>query len=123
MPPNSGVNGIGGGDTAGRSTSMGNNGGGRSDDWASFVTAKLEAVVSLVRDRTVVPITKGVQYAIFGLVAIAVGTLLAVFFAVGLIRVLDAEVFHRRVWASYLVLAGIFAVSGLLLSRMRHPRT
>jgi len=45
-----------------------------------------------------------------------------VLLAVGVIRVLDTEVFHRRVWASYLVVGGIFSLTGLLFSRMRNRR-
>ena len=93
-------------------------------DWAAQVTHKVEDVVSLVRDKTVRPIATAVRYLIFGLLALSVGALVAVLFAVFALRVLDTEVpvFRTRVWASYLVVAGIFWAVGLLLSRKRHPR-
>lgn len=97
--------------------------GARKDDWPSLVTAKVEELVSLLRDRTVVPVTKAVRFAIFGLLAMAIAMLLGVLFSVALIRVFDAEVFHQRVWASYLLVAGIFAALGLLLSWWRRPRS
>ena len=93
-------------------------------DWAAQVTHKVEDVVSLVRDKTVRPIATAVRYLLFGLLALSVGALVAVLFAVFALRVLDTEVpiFRTRVWASYLVVAGIFWAVGLLLSRKRHPR-
>lgn len=93
-------------------------------DWASHATDKVEQVVSLVRDKTLGPVAKAVRFLIFGLLAVAVGGLLAVLFSIFALRVLDSEVpvFHSRVWASYLVLAGIFWLAGAFLSRKRHPR-
>lgn len=94
-------------------------------DWAAQLTAKVEQVVSVIRDKTVRPVETAVRYLIFGLVVGLVGLLAAVLSAVALLRILDDEVpvFRTRVWASYLVVAGIFWVAGLLLSRMRHPRS
>ncbi|MGO8877381.1 MAG: hypothetical protein ACLQNG_16655 [Acidimicrobiales bacterium] len=93
------------------------------NDWASLATAKVEEAVSLVRDRTVTPVLRAVRYAIFGLLAVSIGALLAVLVAAGAVRILDNYLFHRRVWASYLVIGGIFSGLGLFLSRMRHPRS
>jgi hypothetical protein len=95
----------------------------RANDWAALATAKVEGVVSLIRDRTVTPVLRIVRYAIFGLLAVCISGLLGVLLAVGAVRVLDNYLFHQRVWASYLVIGGIFAVIGLFLSRMRHPRS
>jgi len=92
------------------------------NDWAKVLTEKVEAVVSLIRDRTVTPVFKAVRFIIFGLIALAIGTVLAVVFGVLAVRVLDDYLFHSRVWASYLVLAGIFAALGLFFSWRRHPR-
>jgi hypothetical protein len=94
----------------------------RGDDWASQVTAKVEELVALVRDRTVAPVVKIVRYLVVALAAMFIGGLITVLFAAGIVRVLDTEIFHRRVWASYLVVGGIFSLSGLLLSRMRNRR-
>jgi hypothetical protein len=109
-----GAGGIRSNDTAGTST---------RDDLAALATAKVEQVVSLIRDRTVTPVIRAVRFIIFGLLAVAIAALLSVLIAVGAIRVLDNYLFHRRVWASYLVIGGIFSALGLFLSQMRHPRS
>lgn len=92
------------------------------NDWAAQITAKVEELVALVRDRTLTPVVKIVRFVILGLIALFIGGLITVLFAVGVVRVLDTELFHRRVWASYLVVGGIFLLSGLLLARMRNRR-
>ncbi len=99
------------------------NDGPSGSDWAAVATTKVEEVVSLVRDRTVTPVLRVVQYAVFALLALSVGALLAVLVATGLVRILDNYLFHRRVWASYLVIGGIFSVAGLFLMRVRRPRS
>lgn len=93
------------------------------NDFASLATTKVEEVVSIVRDKTVTPVLRAVRFAIFGLLAASVGVLLAILLAVGAVRLLDDYLFHWRVWASYLIVGGIFSGLGLFLSRMRHPRS
>lgn len=104
--------------------------GGRNDksapalnDFASLATAKVEELVSVIRDRTVTPVLRAVRFAIFALLALSIGALLAILLAIGAVRLLDDYLFHWRVWASYLVVGGIFSALGLFLSRMRHPRS
>ncbi|MGH9296527.1 MAG: hypothetical protein ACRDZP_00950 [Acidimicrobiales bacterium] len=94
-------------------------------DIAGKITKKVDELVMLIRDRAIRPVASGVRYLIFGLVALAVGAVLAVLFAVFAIRVLDDEVppFHHRVWASYLIVGGIFWLGGAFLSRKRHSRS
>ncbi|MGH9293542.1 MAG: hypothetical protein ACRDZ6_12355 [Acidimicrobiales bacterium] len=97
-------------------------GAGRTD-WAAQATRKVGDLVSLVRDRTVRPASKLVSYLLLGLLGAFVGATVAVLFAVGFVRLLDTEIFHRRVWASYLIVGGIFSMSGLFITRMRRRRT
>jgi hypothetical protein len=96
---------------------------GSSEDWATQLTAKVDEVVSVIRDKTVLPVSRIVRYLILALLALGVALLLAVLFSVGIIRVLDTELFHKRVWASYLVVGGIFSLAGLLLSSKRQRRS
>ena len=94
------------------------------NDIAAKATAKVDELVSLLRDKTVRPVSKGVRYLILGLLSLAVLSLVAVLFSIFGLRLLDNEIpaFTHRVWASYLVLAGIFWLAGAFLSRRRHPR-
>ncbi len=108
--------------STGAVSARGDQSAGSGNDWAAQVTAKVEELVALVRDKTLTPVVKVVRYVILGLIAIFIGGTTTVLLAVGVIRVLDTEVFHRRVWASYLVVGGIFSLTGLLLSRMRNRR-
>ena len=64
----------------------------RTEDWASFLTAKIESVVSVIRDKAVSPVSAGVHYAIFALVAGAILSILVVLFAVAVVRFFDVEV-------------------------------
>ena len=93
------------------------------DDWAAQLTEKVGQVVALIRDRTVLPVEKFVRAAIFGVMAFLVVIFVLVASAIGLIRLLNNEVFEQRVWASYLLVGGIFVVIGAFISRMRHSRT
>jgi hypothetical protein len=98
---------------------------GIDNDWAVATTRKVEEVVALVRDKTVRPVVRAVRYLIFGLVALFIGSTVAVLFAIFAIRVLTTEVpvFTTRVWASYFVVAGIFWLAALFLSRKSRSRS
>jgi hypothetical protein len=117
MSPDTGLGNAGG--TAGSGGSSGSAG----NDWAALATAKVGDVVSLIRDRIVTPVIRAVRFIILGVLALAIGALLSVLIAIGAVRVLDNYLFHQRVWASYLVVGGIFSIAGLFLSWMRHPRS
>lgn len=102
----------------------GETGGPRSvggDDWAAHLTGRIEGVVAIVRDKAVEPVVAAVRYVILGLLSLFVLLVLAVLVSVATIRILDNEVpvFHTRVWASYLIVSGIFWAAGLLLLRKR----
>lgn len=93
------------------------------DDWAAQLTEKVGLLVELVRDRTVRPVQKLVRVVIFGALAFSVVIFVLVVFVIGFIRLLNNEVFDQRVWASYLLIGGIFVAVGTLTSRMRHSRS
>lgn len=93
------------------------------DDWAAQLTEKVGQLVELIRDRTVRPVEKAVRAAIFALLAFSVVVFVIICLVIGLIRLLNNEVFDQRVWASYLLVGGIFVVAGTLISTRRHSRT
>jgi len=69
------------------------------------------------------PVEKLVRTAIFGALAFSVVIFVLIALVIGVIRLLNNEVFDQRVWASYLLMGGIFVVMGTLISRMRHSRS
>ncbi len=93
------------------------------DDWAAQLTEKVGQVVELIRDHTVRPVQKVVRAAIFGLLAASVAVFVIIALIIGLVRLLDSEVFDQRVWATYLLIGGIFVVAGTLIGRMRQSRS
>jgi hypothetical protein len=95
----------------------------RRDDWAAQLTEKLGQVVELIRDRTVRPVQRFVRAAIFGVLGVFVVIFVLVALVIGVVRLLNNEVFDQRVWASYLLIGGIFVAIGTFISRMRHSRT
>jgi hypothetical protein len=93
------------------------------DDWAAQLTEKVGELVGIVRDHTVRPVQKFVRAVIFGALAFSVVVFVIVALVIGVIRLLNNEVFDQHVWASYLLIGGIFLVAGTLISRMRHSRS
>jgi len=93
------------------------------DDWAAQLTERVGQLVELVRDHTVRPVQRFVRAAIFGALAFSVVLFVIVAFVIGVVRLLNNEVFDQRVWASDLLIGGIFVLVGTLISRMRHSRT
>jgi hypothetical protein len=92
------------------------------DDWAAQLTGKVEQAVSLIRDRTVRPVQHAVRLIIFGILAFAIVGVTVVLGSIFLVRLLDNLLFHQNVWASDLLLGGIFWLAGLLVYSQRHSR-
>ena len=93
------------------------------DDWAAQITERIGKLVEVVRDQTVGRVQKIVSAAIFGVLASSVVLFILVLLLVGLVRLLNNEVFSQRIWASDFLLGGIFVVAGALISTMRHSRS
>jgi hypothetical protein len=93
-------------------------------DFAAEAAARVEDLVEVLRDKSVRPVMRIVQVAIFGLVAVFLLVTLLVLISVGLVRVFDSFVFGNRVWASDALVGGIFTLGGLfLLSRRQGSRS
>lgn len=95
---------------------------GNPDDWAAQLTGKVEQAVAVVRDRTVRPVQQIVVGIVFGVLAAGIVVAVVVLFSILVVRLLDDYVFHQNVWASYLLLSGIFWVGGLLVYSQRQRR-
>lgn len=91
-----------------------------SADWPARATAAVESVVALVRDYSIRPLTLVARALVYGLVIVALATVLAVLIAAALVKVLDAYVVGGRVWAADLLLGAVFvSAGGILWSRRR----
>jgi drug/metabolite transporter (DMT)-like permease len=89
-------------------------------DWTTDAVDNLENIVTLVRDKTVVPAQKATKAVVFGLVVAFFVVTALLMLAIALFRVL--VVLTGEVWASYLILGGIFVIAGALVWTLRTPR-
>ncbi len=95
---------------------------GTGHDWTAETADRIEAVVTAVRDKTIVPVQKIAAAVVYGLVAGLLGAMALALMVVGLFRLhvyLPFQPEGRRVWISYGVLGAIFALLGGLLWRRR----
>ena len=86
-------------------------------DWTTQAADTIERVVVGIRDKTSVPLTTVVRVIVFGLLAAVMGLVIGIFVAIVVIRVLTAYLFHGEVWASYVLVGGIFVLPGVFLLR------
>ena len=96
-------------------------------DWTVKAADTVDAVVTVVRDKAVVPATTIARWIVFGLLAGVVGVALVVLFCILIVRLgavyLPFEPLSRRVWVTQAILGGIFSLAGAFLWRKRKPRT
>lgn len=91
-------------------------------DWTVRAADTVDAVVGVVRDKAVVPITTAARWAVYGILAAIVGTAAAVLVVAGLVRAIDVYTGAGNVWIAYAIVGGIFVVAGLFLWSKRTPR-
>lgn len=85
------------------------------EDWARRLTRSVESVVELVRDRSTRPVLFAVKAIVVGVLVATIAVFLAVAISAGVVRLLTVDAFGGRVWASDLVVGGIFAGAGAFL--------
>lgn len=88
---------------------------GRSD-WTVGAADTIERVVGEIRDKTAVPLTTVARALVFGLLAAVMGVTVLVLVAVFSVRLVDVYL-PGDVWATDLLLGGIFTVLGAFLLR------
>lgn len=86
-----------------------------ADDWATKVTDTVESIVAIARDHSLRPILTALRAVLVGLIALGLGTLMFILVVIGVIRVLTADLFNGRVWASDLVVGGICVLLAVVL--------
>ena len=96
-------------------------------DWPAEVTARIESVVGLVRDKTTVPTIGAVQAVVFGMILGVVGAVIVIMIVIMGVRILNVYLpFHplgRRVWITDLLASAIFLGAGAFCWRKRRPRS
>jgi hypothetical protein len=94
------------------------------DDWTVQAADTIDRVVTTIRSKTSDPLVGVARWVVFGLLALVVGTMALVLFAIAAVRVLAVylPVGDNRVWAAQLIIGGIFVLAGLLLFRSARPR-
>jgi len=93
-----------------------------SGDWSAQAADTIESVVGTIRDKTTVPLTTVARGIVYGIVAGVMGGAALLLLVIALVRVLDVYI-PGNVWTVYAVVGGLFTVGGLLLWRMRRPKT
>jgi hypothetical protein len=82
-------------------------------EWPRRAADTVDLVVDTIHDRALRPIFLVARAVVFGLLIATVGVALIVLLSVALVRLLDVYVFPGKVWASYLLVGGVFTLAGL----------
>jgi hypothetical protein len=91
-----------------------------TSDWPAQAADTIERVVGSVRDKTTGPAITAARWVVYGTFAAVVGTVVAVFSAIGAVRLLDvylpdALVGDDHTWLAHLIVGSVFALVGALL--------
>jgi hypothetical protein len=93
-------------------------------EWPARLADLVEAVVTALHDKVVRPLVLVARAVVFGVLVGAMALVIAVLSSIAVVRLLDAYAFGRRVWASDLVVGGLFTLVGLVAwSRRRAGQT
>jgi hypothetical protein len=89
-------------------------GSGAISDLPTRGTDLVESLVTLLRDKTVRPLTLATRAVVFGIIIFAASVVTVVLVSVSLIRLLTVYAFDGRVWLSDLVVGAVFVLVGLV---------
>ncbi len=94
-------------------------------NWATEITDKLVSIIDSVRSQTTQKVVYAARAAVFGVIAVLLGTFILIIALVGLMRGLQALLelavgWDRAVYLSYLIVGGILSLAGLVLFRKRN---
>jgi hypothetical protein len=97
------------------------------ENWPTQATDTVVDLVDQVRSKTTRPALTAARGAVFGLVLFVVGLLTITLFVIALLRgaqeILSYWVpLSRAVWMSYLIVGGLFTITGIVLWRMANRR-
>jgi hypothetical protein len=94
-------------------------------NWATETTDKLVTLIDTVRSQTTQKVVYAARGAVFGVIAVMLGTVIAIIALVGSMRGLQALLelavgWDRAVYLSYFIVGGILSLVGLVLFRKRN---
>jgi hypothetical protein len=94
-------------------------------DWPAQAADTIVDLVDQVRAKTVVPATRGARGAVYGLLALILGSTIVVLLYIAVVRALT-ELFEWAfpwggVWVTYLLFGLVCLITGTLLFRKRYP--
>ena len=93
---------------------------GTENDWPGQAADALEHAVSIVRDKTVVPVQKATKVVVYGLLSSFFVLMATVLLLIGAFRAL--VVLTGEVWLAYLICGGILVLVGVFCWTRRFPR-
>ena len=91
-------------------------------EWATKAADSVELAVAMVNDRAVRPIVVAARAVVFGVLIVTLAIAVLVWGSVGLVRLFDVYLWPGEVWASYLLLGGIFTAGGLVAWHYAHTQ-
>jgi hypothetical protein len=77
----------------------------------------IDTVVATVNDKAIRPAIVAARGIVFGVVIAVIGITVVVLFCVGFIRL--TTIAGHKIWASYMVLGGLFCLAGAILYSRR----
>jgi uncharacterized membrane protein len=94
-------------------------------NWATEITDKLVSIIDSVRSQTTQKVVYAARAAVFGVIAVLLGTFILIIALVGLMRGLQALLelavgWDRAVYLSYLIVGSMLSLVGLVLFRKRN---
>ena len=97
------------------------------EHWPAHATDTVVDLVDQVRAKTTKPALVAARGAVFGLVLFIVGLTTLVAFVIALLRGTQEILSYwvspaRAVWMSYLIVGGVFCLTGVLLWRMANRK-
>jgi hypothetical protein len=90
-------------------------------DWTTDLVDNLDSAIAMVRDKTVVPAQNATKAVVYGLLVAFFALTAFLMIAIALFR--GIVILTGEVWASYLILGGIFVIAGAFCWLLRSPRT
>ena len=74
----------------------------------------VDTLVTLLRDKTVRPLTLATRAIVFGIIIFAATIVTVTLLSIALIRLLTVYAFDGRVWLSDLVVGAVFVIGGVV---------